>query len=822
MSISRITYIAARNITDRRGEAWFAENGWTPFAFQREVWAAFLNGESGLVHSATGTGKTYAVWLGPLLEALNKPAAPGLKALWITPLRALASDTEAALSAACEGLQTGWRVESRTGDVTSTVKARQLRRPPEALVTTPESLSLMLTQVEARQLFASLQCVIVDEWHELLASKRGVQTELALARLRKWDPNLRTWGMSATLGNLDGALRTLLGASPGPNRLVRGEIEKQITVDSILPSSVERFPWAGHLGIKLLSAVIEEIDAAESCLLFSNTRSQSEIWFQEILRARPDLKGKVELHHGSLDREVREAVEAGIKRGLLKAVVCTSSLDLGVDFAPVDRVLQLGSPKGVARLLQRAGRSGHRPGVPSRVTCVPTHALEMIDIAAARVGIEQGRIETRSGLLCPLDVLSQHMVTVALGGGFEPDSLLDEVRTTVAFETLSREEFDWTLDFVSRGGSSLRAYPEYHKVQQANGRYFVEDKKIAYRHRLSVGTIVSDAAIVVRVIGGASLGSVEESFAARLSPGDQFLFGGRMLEFIRVRDMTCWVRRAVRPKGFVPRWSGSRMPLSGRLAEVIRELLDKAAAGVLDQPETQRMMPLLRLQAKWSVIPRADQLLIESLETPEGHHLFFFPIEGRLVHEGLAALFAYRLSRLRPLTFSMAMNDYGFELLSSRPAPLELGIDSGLFSPENLGSDIAASLNSVEMARRQFREIARVAGLVFSGYPSAKKSAKQVQATSGLLYDVFARYEPDNLLLHQAKREVLERQLERTRLAETLRRLENSRVLITKPKNATPFALPILADRLRESLTSEKLADRIERLASAMEKASDE
>lgn len=813
-------------------EAWFIAKGWEPFPFQREVWDAYLHGESGLIHSATGTGKTLAAWLGPITEALDagpqearkkREDAPPLRVLWITPLRALAADSADSIARVTEELGLPWTVELRTGDTSSSLRAKQAKQLPTALVTTPESLTLMLARPDVDDVFHDLRMIVVDEWHELMSTKRGVQVELALARVRRLRPNVRTWGISATLGNLDEAMHTLMGSNSGRGRMVQGVIGKSVVIDTILPERMDRFPWAGHFGTQMIPPVIEAIEEGGTCLVFTNTRAQAEIWFQTILAARPDWKETLALHHGSLSREERDQVELGLKEGKLRAVVCTSSLDLGVDFTPVDRVLQVGSPKGVARLLQRAGRSGHRPGVPSRVTCVPTHAFEMVDMAAAREAALAGRIESRPGLHKPLDVLAQHCVTLAVGKGFTPEELLAEVRSTRAYADLTESEFAWVLDFVVRGGESLRAYPEYRRVVVGeDGVYRVVDKDIAQRHRMSVGTIVSDAAMSVQYLKGGRLGTVEESFLARLRPGDRFIFSGKPLEFVRIKDMTAWVRPARSVHGAVPRWAGGRLPLSSELSHAIRNELELARDGELRSPEMQMLAPILEVQAKWSAIPREDEFLIERAETRDGHHLFFYPFEGRLVHEGMAALFAYRLSRIRPITFTMACNDYGFELLAPEPAPLEEALEDGLLSDRNLAEEIQASLNEVELAKRQFREIARISGLIFEGYPGMGKSAKQLQASSGLFFDVFARYDPENMLLHQAHREVLERQLEESRLAQTLRRLAQSTLLIREPGRPTPMAFPILVDRLRETLTSESLTDRISKMTVRLEEEADD
>jgi ATP-dependent Lhr-like helicase len=819
-------------------EQWFASRGWTPFDFQREVWRAYRTGESGLVHAATGTGKTLAAWGGPIGEWLDEQSikarradgarspvrrdrAPALRVVWITPLRALAADTEEALRAPLVDLGIPWTLESRTGDTSPAVRARQQRRLPTALITTPESLTLLLTRDDVAEIFSTVRAVIVDEWHELMGTKRGVQVELALARLRALAPALRTWGLSATIGNLHDAMDALLGRTVErpPSRIVRGVDPKQVVIDALIPPVVERFPWAGHLGTQMLPQVIAAIEEGESAIVFTNTRSQTEIWYQAILAARPDWAGTIALHHGSLDRARRDWVEQGLREGRLRCVVATSSLDLGVDFSPVDRVLQVGSPKGVARLLQRAGRSGHRPGAVSRVSCVPTNALELLEVAAARDGVEQSAIESRLPVERPLDVLAQHVVTVALGGGFEEKTLLAEVRSTRAYAELRDDEWEWVLAFLTNGGDALRAYPEYSRIACVNGRYVVDSKDTARRHRMSIGTIVGDAQMGVYYLPGGSLGSVEESFIARLKPGDRFVFAGTPLEFVRVRDMKAWVRRAPSSKGAIPRWAGSRLPLSRMLAELLRRRLGEAGNGVFRGAEMEAMRPLLEVQRRWSHIPLPDELLIERVKTREGWHLFVYPFEGRLVHEGLAALCAYRMSRLAPITFSMASNDYGFELLSAGEAPIELALENGLFDPHGLLDDINAALNATEMAKRQFRELARVAGLVFPGFPRSGKSARQLQMSSGLFFDVLRRYDPSNLLLTQASREVLERQLESTRLGLTLERLSTSTIAMTRPKRPTPLAFPLVVDRNREKVSSESLADRVRRMQLALEKA---
>ncbi|HZZ92133.1 MAG TPA: ligase-associated DNA damage response DEXH box helicase [Usitatibacter sp.] len=810
-----------------RLEAWFRDNGWRSFDFQREVWTAYLTGESGLVHSATGSGKTLAAALGPLAEWLEEEGesreAPPLRVLWITPMRALAADTVLSIRRAIEGLALPWTLGLRTGDTPSAERARQAKRLPSILVTTPESLSLMLASPDAREKLSHLRLAVVDEWHELLGNKRGVQTELGLARLRAFNPRMRTWGLSATLGNIDEALERLLGSAPASTggrreassrgRTVKGVSDKKVVVDTLIPPEIERMPWAGHLGLAMLHHVVAAIESSRSTLIFTNVRSAAEMWYQGLLEARPEWAGLIGLHHGSLDGDVRAWVEAGLKEGRLKAVVATSSLDLGVDFSPVERVMQIGSAKGVARLLQRAGRSGHAPGQVSRVTCVPSHALEFVEAAAARRAAMAGRIEARRPVDRPLDLLTQHLVTIAAGEGFEAEAMKAEVMTARAFRDLTDGEWQWALDFITRGGDALKAYPDYHKVVlDEDGRYRVKDAAIAKRHRMSIGTIVSDAAVDIRFRSGKRLGNVEESFIARLAKGDTFIFGGQLLEFMRMENMTAYVKPGRAGSALIPRWDGGKCPLSSEVADSMRELLELHVDGRESEPETKAVARLLKLQHKWSRVPRRREMLVEQTQTREGHHIFFYPFEGRQVHMGLSALLSYRLSKVRPATFSLSFTDYGFELVSRERFELIPLLKGGLLTMDHLLEDMLASLNAAELSKRQFREIARVAGLVFQGYPGQPKTNRQVQATSGLIWEVFARWDPANPLLGQAEREVLERQLEFSRLAEALRRMAATPVVLRQVHKPSPFAFPIMVGRFREKLTSEKLADRVRRM----------
>lgn len=804
---------------------WFAEKGWKPFAFQEEAWQAYLQGYHGLVNAPTGSGKTYSLVMPVLLEYIREQQetgvlptdkAKGLRAIWITPIKALAKEISNSAQRAVQGLDIDWQVKLRTGDTSPSEREKMKRNPPEFMITTPESLQLMLAQKGYKKFFKNLKTVVCDEWHELMGSKRGVQMELALSRLKTICPNLRVWGISATIGNMDEALQALLGSSlqKGKYRVIKSDIKKAIEVESVLPDDVEQLPWAGHLGTKLIDKVIPIIQKSKSTLIFTNTRSFAEIWYQKLLERSPDLAGIMAMHHGSISRELRDWVEEALHTEQLKAVVCTSSLDLGVDFRPVETIIQIGSPKGVARFMQRAGRSGHQPGALSKIYFVPTHSLELIEAAALRDAIANGVVEDRVPYIRSFDVLIQYLVTLAVSDGFKPDEIFQEVKGTFCYSSITKEEWRWLLDFITTGGAALTAYDEYRKVEVENGVYKVTNRRIAMRHRLSIGTIVSDSSLQVKYVSGKYIGTIEEWFIARLNPGDVFWFAGRNLELVRIKDMTVQVRKTKKKAKVVPSWQGGRMPLSSQMSVVLRKKLHEITIKNFDHDvELRFLQPLMDLQKKRSHLPTKNEFLVEYFKSTEGFHVLMYPFEGRAVHEGMAALLAYRIAKIIPITFSIAMNDYGFELLSDQEIPLYEAIETDVLSADNLWQDIQASINSVEMARRRFRDIASISGLVFKGYPGQQVKERHLQSSSQLFFDVFNDYESHNLLLLQAYEEVMEFQLEEARMRSALQRINKQKIIITEPDKPTPLAFPIMVDRLsREKLSSEKLEDRVKRM----------
>ncbi|MEO0793819.1 MAG: ligase-associated DNA damage response DEXH box helicase [Verrucomicrobiota bacterium] len=808
----------SQTVTGGRIEDWFQGQGWDVFPFQQTAWEGYRAGKSGLVHAPTGFGKTFAAMGGPAQEGLEEQlagkAATGLRVLWITPLKALANDTGDALQHFFSGIDLPWTVAVRHGDISSRDKARLRKQLPNVLITTPESLSLMLSYADVRKSFRQLRCIVCDEWHELMGSKRGVQTELGISRLKGLVPDVRVWGLSATIGNLDDALRTLVGPNHRDAIIVRGDHQKEIRVVTLLPDDIEGFPWAGHLGIRLVHAVVEQIRHARSTLVFTNTRSQAELWYQSLSKAAPDLAASIEIHHGSVDRDRRLAIEQAIDEGEVKAVVCTSSLDLGVDYSPVEQVVQVGSPKGIARLTQRAGRSGHQPGVPSVIYGVPTNALEILEFAAARSALGRGEIEPRISLKNSLDVLLQHVITVALSGDVTEAQLRDEILSTAAFNELNPLDWTWVLGFAKGEVGALTAYPEYRKVcVSESGALAGSGQSLARMHRMSIGTITGDSEIVVRYQKGGSLGMIEEGFISRLNPGDVFNFAGKRLELIRFRQMTAYVKNARRAAGVTPSWAGGRSPLSSELADAVAREIQSWSTEGAQSDELRRLSPLLTQQQERSLLPGSRWLLTESCHYRSTWNLFAYPFAGRLVNEGLAALVAFRLSKITPLTLKTTINDYGFSIQSAKEFEVDESLVRQLFSVENLQVDLLDCMNSAELARRQFREIARVAGLVFQGYPGQPKSARNIQMSSGLLYDTFARYDTDNRLLLQAERELLDRQLEHTRLLSTLQRINEMPFHVVATEKITPFAFPLWAESLFDQVSSESWSDRVARIA---------
>ncbi len=814
-------------------ENWFQDQNWTPFKFQKDTWTAFLQGKNGLLNAPTGSGKTYALWFPIVLNYIKHHPdyktnhKKGLKAIWITPLRALSNEIKQSAERITQDLGTQMTVGIRTGDTTNKERSQQKRTMPDLLITTPESLQLLLSSKGYEKVFKDCSAIVVDEWHELLGTKRGVQMELGLSRLKTISKRLRIWGISATIGNLEQAREVLLGPNTkafDDSVLIKAKLHKKITVKSIIPKEMETFPWRGHLGLKLLEDVIPIINTSKTTLLFTNTRSQCEIWFQKILEVHPEYAGELAMHHGSVNKETRLWVEQAIRNESLKAVVCTSSLDLGVDFAPVETVVQIGGPKGVARFLQRAGRSGHSPGKESVIHFLPTHAMELIEASALQQAVKQEAVEDRIPYLNSFDVLLQYLTTLAVSDGFYPDEIYEEIKQTFCYQGITDAQWQWLLNFLVMGSQSLQSYDEYKKVEvEENGRFIVHNRGIAMRHRFQIGTIVGDANIVVKYQKGGYIGTIEEFFISKLTQGDVFTFAGRNLEFIRVKGMQAHVKNSSKRTNKVPSWMGGRLSFSAQMSELLRQELYKASSPNLSQEgelstELKSLTPIFNKQREESLVPKPNEFLIETFKTRDGYHHIFYPFEGRGVHEAMSSLLAYRISLLLPITCSLAYNDYGFELLSDQRIDIQQVLDNNLFTTEYMLSDLQKSLNSNEMARRKFRDIAVISGMVFTGYPNKGIKMKHLQSSSQLLFDVFKDFEADNLLYQQAYTETFEHQLEEGRLRMALERIAAQEIVWKQCTKPTPFSFPIITDRLREKLSSEKLADRIKRMTAILMK----
>ncbi|WP_408087758.1 ligase-associated DNA damage response DEXH box helicase [Chryseobacterium terrae] len=790
-----------------------SDKGISPFKFQIQTWQKFGNGYSGMVVAPTGFGKTYSVFLALISDFLNHPDKykKGLKMIWITPLRSLSKDIAKAMQEAIDEIGLDWTVGVRNGDTDPKVRQQQVKNMPEILVATPESLHLLLGQKNHQRFFTNLQTIVVDEWHELLGSKRGVLVELGISQLRNYVPKMKIWGITATIGNLDEAMEVLIPYNIKKTKVTAKE-HKKIEILSVFPNEVEILPWAGHLGQKLADKVVPIILESKSTIVFTNTRSQSEMWYQLLLDAYPDFAGQIAIHHSSIDAHLRIWIEENLSSGKLKAVVSTSSLDLGIDFKPVDTVIQIGSAKGVARFLQRAGRSGHSPFETSKIYCVPTHSLELIEVSALKEAVKQNVIEPREPQVLCFDVLVQFLMTLAIGDGFYPEKTYERIRQVYTFQEMTTEEWKSMIDFLTIGGSALKNYEEYHKVVvMDDGLHKVTSRKIAMLHRMNMGAIVSDAMLKVKFISGGYIGMVEEYFISRLKKEEKFILAGRVLEVAMIKDMTVFVR-ASKGKAQAPSYLGGRLPLSSNLGRFLREKLSGALNPKASEKELKFLHPLLINQEERSHIPKDDEFLVEMIKNREGYHLFMYPFEGRLVHEVMAALIAYRISKLAPISFSMAMNDYGFELFSDKEIPLnEENLDK-ILTRENLMTDVISSINAAEMARRKFRDIAVISGMVVQNFPGQQRSNKSLQSSAGLIFKVLEDHDPNHFLVRQAYTEVFNMQLQEQRLVEAFKRIEKSKIILKFANAFTPLSFPIKVDSLRQTLTSEDLDSRIQKL----------
>ncbi|WP_226858588.1 ligase-associated DNA damage response DEXH box helicase [Diaphorobacter aerolatus] len=822
--------------------AWLKTQGISAARFQQRAWTAFLEGRSGIISAPTGSGKTLAALGGPVIAALSERHAGvdphvGFRMLWITPLRALATDTRERIVGPVQSLLPQWQVAMRTGDASARDKRLSQGTQAQLLITTPESLAILLSHERSLDQFSHLQSIVVDEWHELLPSKRGVLLQLNLARLRTLAPRLQIWGLSATIGNLDEALDVLVRDRPRSQmEILQDDRPKPFHLHSILPPASTRLPWAGHLGLANLGEVAKLVLSTSSSIVFTNTRSQAELWFTALSSIWPEEADTLAIHHSSLDQHVRLQVEDGLRNGRLRCVVATSSLDLGVDFPAVDRVIQIGGARSVARTVQRAGRARHRPGAPVHMDGVATQAMDLCEFAATRELAQEQIYESRKPLALCFDVLSQHVMSMALAGGFDAEALLREVRSSAAFEALDATDWSDVMDFLTRGSSSLAAYPEYERLTaNEEGRYVPANARVAGRHRMSIGTIFSHTAFQVQYLRGARLGSIEETFLARLKPGDVFNFAGRSLVLVRIENTTAWVRRSNTIGTHTPSWAGSLMAMSARVGERMQTLLAQAithdAASSASAPlsrELRYLLPLLRLQQQRSHVPAENELLIEQIDpaspkrasggkkqqdAPRAASLFVYPFAGRVVHEGLALLLATRIAQAQPNTFSWNCNEIGFMLHPENPIDASAIDWQGILSGDHLEADLQAAINFSELARKRFKEIAQIAGLVTTRMPGSRIPDRQLQVSAGLLFDVLSKYDAEHILLRAARREALDQELHLPTMRESLARMSIQHRVIARSEKHTPFSFGLWAESFRGQLSNESWSERIKRLS---------
>ena len=816
------------NKSHRLINEFFKKNQWEPLPHQIQSWNSFFRGENGIIQLPTGCGKTYAAFMGPLIKLKEKDIPEGVNILVITPLKALSRDLEKSLLKASEFIDERIKIGIRNGDTSTYEKKKQILRPPNILITTPETLSLLIANKNSKKLFNNLFSIIIDEWHELMGNKRGNQCELSLSWIRALRKDIQIWAMSATLGNIKQAGRIIVGMKGENPTIIKSDLKKIIELKSIIPKDIGTFSWSGHLGLRSHKFLLEEIEKNKSTLFFTNTRSQSEKWFQCLKFYYPEMNNKIAIHHSSLDKNDRRNVEEGVKCGDIKWVICTSSLDLGVDFQPVEQIVQIGSPKNLARLIQRAGRSSHKPGGKSKLIFMPTNALELIELSAMRRIIYKDIAEEINLPELSFDVLLQHLISLACGSGFDPKIEKENIKNCWSFRNMKDEEWDWCLNFLENGGKCLKAYPKFKKIikeEQGNDnfKYFVSDKNIMRIHKFNIGTITSDKFIIVKFIKGKTIGSLEENFASRLKSGDAFFFAGKILEYVKLKDMILYVKRSNKKSSIVPAWVGGQIAISNLLSKNIRKEISicnqTKSSNKFINDEIKSLKPLLNLQKKLSTIPSEKELLVEIYRGKNFKSIFVFTLEGKFVNEGIAFLLAFRLAKENKNTFSITSNDFGFSLTTSKNYNFSELEDKflELLSINKLEKDLNSAINFSELTKKRFKNIAQISGLVNNHNPSTLKKTNQLQISSNLLFDVFTKYESNHLLIKQAFQEVNRDDLESLRIKECLKRISNCRLIFNTIEKPTPFSFPLLVERLRNTLSNESIEERVNKLIKSYE-----
>jgi len=818
----------------KKFENWFSGHGWEPRPHQLELLGKSQAGHSCLLIAPTGAGKTLAGFLPSLVDlSTRKKLKPGEKkrgihTLYISPLKALAVDIKRNLETPIEEMALPVSIETRTGDTSASRRQRQKLIPPEILLTTPEQLALLISNKDAAQFFEDLETVIFDELHSLVTSKRGQLLSLGLARLRTLKPDLKTIGLSATVSNPDDLRRWLVSQPP------LGEIAMSdvITLKGGAPPNItileseERVPWSGHSARYAMGEVYEAIKAHQTTLLFVNTRSQAEFLFQELWHINED-NLPIALHHGSLDVGQRRRVEEAMQKNALRAVVATSTLDLGIDWGDVDLVIHVGAPKGASRLAQRIGRSNHRMDEPSRAILVPANRFEIMECKAALDANYLGDQDTPPLQKGALDVLAQHVLGRACAGPFFEDQLYEEITSAAPYAEVTKEEFSQVIEFVATGGYSLRSYEQYAKIiKTEDGSWRLTHPRLAQRYRMNCGTIVEAPMLDVRLTrkkgrnanfqGGPILGKIEEGFIESLTPGDTFMFAGKTLRLEGIREAACYVSNAFDNDPKIPAYAGGKFPLSTFLAEQVRAMLSdpKRWQGLPSQ-----VSEWLKIQKENSLIPGRDELLVETFERGDRFYLVAYPFEGRLAHQTLGMLMTRRLERAhaRPLGFvasDYALAIWGLKDFSKMLEEGEITLE-GLFDEDMLGDDLDAWLDESFLLKRTFRHCAVIAGMIERRFPGKEKTGRQMTVSSDLIYDVLRSHEPDHLLLKATRQEAAHGLLDIKRLGEMLSRIQSG--IIHKPlEQISPLAVPIMMEIGRESIKGEAQETLLEEAAEAL------
>jgi len=791
-----------------RFQAWFENRGWTPRRHQLEMVEKGRLGRDALLIAPTGGGKTLGGFLPSLIDLSQRAprnTAAGVHTLYLSPLKALTVDVHRNLERPIADLGLSISVETRTGDTPVIKRQRQRAHPPDMLLTTPEQLALFCAWEGAREYFADLRCVIMDEIHALHGSKRGDLLTLGLARLSAFAPHLRRVGLSATVNDPD-MLRRWMAPAPAVADLVLGDPGAPPVVDVLV--SQNKVPWSGWTARHAMPDVYQAIEGAETALIFVNTRFQAEMTFQSLWEIN-DANLPIALHHGSLAAEQRRKVEAAMARSELRAVVCTSTLDLGIDWGAVDLVIQLAAPKGSSRLVQRIGRANHRLDEPSHALLVPAHRFEFLECAAAKAAVEANDLDGEPERIGAQDILAQHIMGVACGEPFDLRTLYEEVTTATPFAGLSWEDFECVVDYVATGGYALRSYDRFARlVKGRDGRWRARNGEIMARHRMNVGAIVEIPMLSVRVahargqqrVGGRKIGEMEETFLEQLSPGDCFLFSGRVWRFEAINGLDALVTPAPGEEARTPSWGGSKFALSTYLAKRVRRMIADQTGWPRMPDDVQEWMTIQKLRSK---IPSEDEMLVETFQRGRRHFLVAYPFDGRISHGTLCQLLARRLERAGRQPLGFVANDYALALWALQPlTPKALGgeVDMDeLFQEDMLGDDLESWLDESFMMKRAFRHCAMLSGLIQRRQPGGEKSNRQVTFSTDLIYDVLRRHQPDHLLLRCARADAAQGVLDVSRLSRLLQRIKG-RITPIELARVSPFAVPVLLEIGREAV----------------------